>query len=149
MLDDPLVNPFIVPAEQQQAWVSRQFDHSFLSQRFALGSQINDAARLRLGLHLAERRKERRAGHDHAGAAPVGSVVQLLVLAQAPLAQAMQDQFGRSELLGPPGNAVVERREDFGEESEDVNPHRHRRGVWRSFGPSRDRSREYIRRPPG
>ncbi len=147
VLDNSFVHSFVVTAQQDQARHGGQLVDPLLSQRFALRSQVDDVAALGLCLHLAEGGEKGRAGHHHAGATAIRGVIELLVFADSPLAQAVQHQLGRAELLGSAGNAVMKGSERLWKEGEDVNPHRIG-GVWRPCVCCRGRSPECIRPRP-
>ena len=126
LLDDPLVDPFVVAAQEHEVIHFGQLPDPFLGQGLSLRRQINEVALPRPAL------RDRPIAvidgirlHDHTGPAAVGVVVHTVVFVAGIVPDVDGADIHIPRLTGPADDALGEERlAHLREQGHDVDPHR-------------------------
>ena len=121
-VDRPLIHPLVVPAEQNEVLLADEIEHALLTERSALGREV-DAAGGMIGVDRLDGAAHGLRHHHHARAAAEGIVVALAVAVLGIVAQIDDGDLQLSVALRPPENARFERGEHFGKEGENGDLH--------------------------
>ena len=120
-----LVHALVAPAQQDQPLAPGQFAHPGLGQRAALGTEIDDPGRGRVGsAGRADRRAQRVDHHHHARPPAEGTVVDAAIVALGVVARIPAVDRQQAALLRAPDHA--ERGalgDELGEQADDIDAH--------------------------
>ena len=124
-LDDPFVDSFIMPSDQQQPCVACQRFNRVLRGSPSLWCEQHTLRTSWVHLFDGQHRiVEGLAHHHHARAATKGPIVDLVVLVVGPVPDVMNMGLKHPRLMGSSNDARVERCiEHGGKQGQDVDPH--------------------------
>ena len=127
-VDNPLVETLVMPGDQQQAFLARQFLDQVLVQCFSLRRKQDSRGRPRvLFLDVFDGVENRLAHHDHSRSAAEGLVVHGLVGVGSEIADIGHIVLNQPLICAPLGDAGGQDRGDhFGEKGQDVDAVSHR-----------------------
>ena len=122
VVDDALIDAFVMTAEENEMRKARVFLGDLLGERAAAGRHENHAG-IR-GAEFLDRGEKWLALHHHSLAPAVRRVVGCAVFVIRPLSQIMHAEIDKAALLRLADHARAERRGgDFGKDREDVEAH--------------------------